>query len=250
MPERISIVIPVFNHKEALERALVSIASQTYADIEVIVVDDGSGEEMSVFFPDRRIRMGREDIRNKKQFRLLRQEHAGAPAARNYGFKESTGEYIIFWDADVTGAPTMLEKMHDALQEHPEASYAYSDFYFGKKLMRAQPYNSTTLQLYNSTHTTTLIRRNALVGISHAPWDESLKRFQDWDLWLTMSEQGKRGIHIPETLFRVASGGTMSRWLPSFAYKKPWRWLPGVRGLVKEYNRRQSIVQRKHGING
>ena len=98
---------------------------------------------------------------------------------------------MIFWDADVIAEPDMLQKMYQTLQDHPGASFSYSNFYFGKKSMPAQTFNLQALQARNFIHSTSLIRREAVVS-----WDESLKRFQDWDLWLTMAEQGKTGIWI------------------------------------------------------
>jgi glycosyltransferase involved in cell wall biosynthesis len=224
----ISIIIPVYNHKKALTKALVSIAAQTYKNIEVIVVDDGSKSE----------------IRNlKSEITLIRQENKGAPAARNAGFELSKGEYVIFWDADVVGEPEMLEKMVRALENNPEASFVYSNNYFGKKKMPSQQFNNVDIRQCNYIHSTSLIRRGAVVR-----WDESLKRFQDWDLWLTMSAQGKIGVWIDEYLFHIGTGGTMSSWLPKCAYKKPWRWLPGVSKKVKRYEEARDVVMRKHQI--
>ena len=226
----ISIIIPVYNHQAALERALASIELQTCTDMEIIVIDDGSLQKL-------------EAGSWKREISLVRQENKGAPAARNKGFELSKGEYVIFWDADVVGEPDMLEKMLQALEKNPEVSFAYSNFYFGKKKMQGQPFNSSTLKQNNYIHSTSLIRREAVVQ-----WDESLKRFQDWDLWRTMAEQGKSGIWVDEYLFHVDTGGTMSTWLPKCAYKKPWRWLPGIAGKVRKYEEARDVVLEKHGL--
>lgn len=229
---KISIIIPVYNHASALQKALDSIAMQTYKDFEVIVVDDGSDEEIG--------KLGNKEISKFRNFpiSLFREPHAGAPAARNFGFIKSKGEFVIFWDADVVGKPDMLEKMLKTLQNNPEASYAYSDFYFGFKKMPAGPFDGERLKKMNYIMTTSLIRREAFPG-----FDESLRRFQDWDLWLTMLKQGKKGIYIPEILFTVTPHkGGMSHWLPSFTYKKPWRWLPGIRARVDGYEATRQLV--------
>lgn len=227
----ISIIIPVYNHAKELNRALVSITMQTYKDIEVIVVDDGSAPAIS----------------NQKLAispQLIRQSHAGAPAARNRGLQSAKGKFVIFWDADVIGKPDMLEKMYQALQKNPTASYAYSDFRYGWKKMPARPFDGDTLKKNNYIHSTSLIRR---VVLSDKPWDESLKRFQDWDLWLTLLENNKTGMYVPECLFRVLPHrGGMSAWLPSFAYREPWRRVPWVREKVGEYEACRQIVLDKH----
>ena len=229
MEPLVSIIIPVYNHQEALMRALDSIEKQTHKNVEVIVVDDGSDEEV-----------------HSSQFlvQLIRQETGGAPAARNRGLQEAKGEYVIFWDADVTGEVDMLEKMVGVLQSDSKASFAYSNFRFGQKKMPAQQFNSSTIRQLNYIHSTSLIRRSDAIQ-----WDESLKRFQDWDLWLMMNERGKHGVWIDEYLFHVDTGGTMSTWLPSFAYKKPWCWLPGVRGRVSRYEQAKLIISKKHNLN-
>lgn len=239
MLPRISIVIPVYNQSKKLEQALDSIEKQTYRPLEVIIVDDGSVPPVDIrqFIVDPNMSL-----------RMISQKNGGAPSARNRGLQEATGEYVIFWDADVVGDLHMLKKMCDVLDAHPEKSYAYSDFYFGRKKMRAQPFHADTISHVNYIHTTSLIRRNDILELSPAPWDESLARFQDWDLWLTLLEHKKKGIYIPETLFHVAAGGTMSRWLPQFAYKSPWQFLPGIRSRVRLYHKAKEIVQRKHGL--
>ena|SRR3989338_3069106 len=231
----VSIIIPVYNQSQALAKALDSVFAQTYKNIEVIVVNDGSQEDVG------------EKIKRLKDYKIIfeRQEHTGANAARNRGFALSKGDYVIFWDADVVGEPDMLEKMMQALEGHPEASYAYSNFRLeqGKK-MKGQVFDAEALWQRNFIHTTSLIRRADFLG-----FDESIQRFQDWDLWLTMLEQGKSGVWIDEELFRIITKGAMSQWLPRFAYHAPWKYLPWVSGKVKAYEAAYGIIQSKHNIN-
>lgn len=225
----ISVVIPVYNHERELELALDSICRQTYKNVEIIVVDDGSEPSVKC------------KLSNIKCFH---QPHLGAPATRNRGFRESKGEYVIFWDADVIAEPEMLEKMIAALGAQIEASFAYSNFYFGRKKMPAQPFDICALKQKNYIHSTSLIRREAVI-----PWDESLKRFQDWDLWLTMAEQGKVGEWVPEYLFRILPRRSgMSSWLPAFAYKKPWKWLPIIAESVRLYGEAKQVIFDKHRL--
>lgn len=227
----ISIIIPVYNQSTALVKALDSIFAQTYKDIEVIVVDDGSVEEINIEY----------SILNIK---YIQQKHAGANTARNRGFAASKGDYIIFWDADVVGKPDMLEKMMRALAEHPETSYAYCNFCLEQgKLMKGRPFDAGALKKINFIHTTSLIRR-----ADFPLWDETMARFQDWDVWLTMLEQDKIGVWIPETLFRIITKGTISQWFPRFAYHVPWKYLPGIRRQVMDYEKAHEIIRRKHAF--
>jgi hypothetical protein len=131
-----------------------------------------------------------------------------------------------------------------ALATHPEAAYAYSSFVFGQKTFRVHDFDDAKLRQVNFIHTCTLIRRTQFPG-----FDEQLKKFQDWDLWLTMLTRGQRGVWIPEILFKVNEHyGLMSRWWPKFVYK-----LPGIgqgRGVdsIRRYRAAENIIRAKHGL--
>jgi len=230
--ELISIVIPHYNRPDALQKSLESIEKQTYKNVEVVVVDDGSdvGLRTSDF---------------GLQFQYYRQENRGAPAARNKGFELSKGEYVIFWDADLVAKPEILTRLVKALEGNPDASYAYCNYHYGFKAMPARAFDAQALKQRNYIHSSSLIRRKDAVR-----WDESLKKFQDWDLWLTMLGQGKRGVWVDEYLFRLLpSESGISDWLPRFAYYPPFKWLPGVCGKVKRYEEAREVIREKHEID-
>ena len=241
MQQLISIIIPIYNRVELLTPVLDSIKNQTYKNIEVIIVADGSTQIIPTGHQYPLINHKSEIINQ-----LIRQENKGAPSARNRGLEEARGEYVIFWDADVIGRPDMLEKMYNALQENEDVSYSYCNhisyiIYHISKKMSARKFDESKLRENNYIHSTSLIRRKDVIA-----WDESLKRFQDWDLWLTMAEQGKNGIWIDEYLFTVLGGGTMSGWLPRIAYRVPFKWLPGIFQKVRQYEKAREIIKQKH----
>lgn len=220
--------------------SLDSIAQQTYRPLEVVIVDDGSGESDSIKNKELRIK---EVLKNIPVI-LYRQENQGAPVARNKGCTLSQGEYVLFWDADIIGEPFMIERMYTALQKNSFASFAYSNFYFHGHQMRAQEFDFESLKKVNYITTMSLVRRKDFVG-----FDPALKRFQDWDLWLTMAERGKKGIWIDEYLYgSVPTKNGMSEWLPSFAYKAPWKYLPFFSSRVKKYEEAKKIILKKHGL--
>lgn len=112
--------------------------------------------------------------------------------------------------------------------------------------MKGIPFDVKVLTDHNFIMTTSLIRKEVF-----PLFDESLKRFQDWDLWLTLAKQGKEGIYIDEFLFRAMPkkfGIGISSWLPSFAYKKPWSSLPFFKKRVAAYNEAKAILVRKHQL--
>lgn len=236
----ISVIIPVFNHATALETSLVSLIEQSYRPLEVVIVNDGSTDGFEKLLPFL------QEFGEKNEFPLiiLNQENQGSSAARNRGFKKSSGEFVIFWDADTVGEKDMLAKMHQTLVDHPEAAYAYSRFKFGWKTMRSAPFNAEELKKINFIDTTSMLRRSAFVG-----FDENLKRFQDWDLWLTLLEKNQEGIFIPEVLFTKLTGERddikISTWLPSFMYKLPWK-----NKNMASYELAKKKIFEKHRLEG
>lgn len=240
----INIIIPIYNQAQKLDACLKSIFNQTFQDFSVIIVDDGSTDNLDEVLQPY---LNEGDI-GQCRLRVVRQKHAGSNTARNNGAKQATAEFIIFCDADIVMKPTMLEKMYRALQANPKAAYVYSPFRFGFKIFRLWPFSPEKLKQMPYIHTTSLIRRQDFPGFSlfggcSFGWDEKIQRLQDWDLWLTMLRQGKTGIWIPEVLFSVKGGGTKSRWLPSFAYK-----LFPNHPQVIAYNQAVKIIKEKHKI--
>lgn len=260
MPGKISVIIPVYNHTNALLLSLASLFNQTYTNFEVIVVDDGSEENLeSLIFSLQPSSQG-----NKPIINFIKQKHLGAAAARNRGLVEAKGDYVIFWDADTIARPEMLESLERQLSSHLNAGYAYSNYKFGFKTMYARPFDADELKKNNYIDTTSLIRRNSIPSsppplcgvpfvagqggrevLAQGPFDENLKRFQDWDLWLTLLEKNIKGIYVPQTLFKKITKGRKgySYWLPSFAYKlfKNFK-------RVQQYEAAKKIVLFKHHL--
>ncbi len=235
----ISIIIPVHNHASALARSLASLLAQSYRPLEVIIVDDGSTDNLSAVL-EKTIVNGL--LGQSIPVTVIHQAKSGASSARNAGAKLAKGDFLLFWDADTIAKPTMIRVMYDTLLKHPEAMYAYSQFVFGYKTMRSQPFRGADLKQTNFIDTTSLLRRSAFLG-----FDEALSRFQDWDLWLTLLEQGKVGIFIPQVLFKKLVGGRvgMSAWLPRFFYHLPWK----TRAVVA-YETARQIIAKKHHLSG
>lgn len=233
----ISIVIPCFNHAYILRRTFQGILAQTIPIKEIVVVDDGSSDH-----PERVV----ERFQDWLPIRVVRLDNnRGAPYARNVGANETSGRYILFLDADAELEPDALEKMEAALRDEPGASYAYSNFLWGSKAFRGIPFREDALKRRNFIHTSSLIRRDDFPG-----FDESLKKFQDWDLWLTMLERGKRGVWVDDVLYRIEPRGKegMSRWVPRILHRIPWDWIGIVPHEIQKYREAERIVKSKHGL--
>ncbi len=121
MNELISVIIPVYNVEKHLENCIKSILSQSYTDIEVILVDDGSKDSSGTICD----RFACEDSR----VRVIHKENGGVATARNTGIAEKKGEFYCFVDADDTVHPNYLLNMYNLIKEH-NADIAMSAYYF------------------------------------------------------------------------------------------------------------------------
>lgn len=232
----ISIIIPIYNQADKLRKTLDSINKQSLKDLEVIIINDGSSDNPEQVFTDFLT-----TTKTELTFSFFNQENKGAPAARNKGFRESKGEYLFFCDADAMLEANALEILLNTLIDNPGASYAYSSFKWGRKKFKGQDFDAKQLRQKPYIHTMSLIRRN---DFPENGWDENIKKFQDWDLWLTMLENNKVGIFVNQFLFTITPGGTISSWLPGFAYKV-LPFLPAV----KKYKAAMAIIYRKHQLS-
>lgn len=106
----ISIIIPVFNCGKYLDRCIKSVQQQTYSDWELVLVDDGSGDNSLEIIKG----YSKQDERIKYYHK---EKSEGAGPARNKGIEESSGEYIMFIDADDYMANNMLEKLYSTITE-------------------------------------------------------------------------------------------------------------------------------------
>jgi glycosyltransferase involved in cell wall biosynthesis len=232
----ISVIIPVFNQDEKLRCLLYSLLVQTYKHFEVIIVNDGSTDKSSEIAHFMKAKFSHAEI----DYKVIDQDNKGAPNARNHGFQASKGDLLFFCDADVVLDKNCFWEMTNALQNNPEAAYVYCSFKFGDKTFKLQDYDWKKLRQMPYICTMSMIRTK---DFPNTGWDEGLKKFQDWDLWLTVGDRGGKGVWINKILFSACAGGTMSSWLPSIAYKI-FPFLPSVR----KYKKAVRIVKEKHGL--
>lgn len=235
----VQIVIPMYNHAEALNECLSSLYKQTLSIDKIIVVNDGSTDD-----PEAVVKRWVD----KLPIVYISQQNAGACAARNRGFQEcrsEVGDFVMFCDADVVMKVECLQKMKKALDDYPEASFSYSSFMFGLKKFACGAFTAERLRKMPFITTTSLIRAHHFPG-----FDEALTKFQDWDLWLTMLSRGHPGVWVDEVLFSAtprASG--MSTWLPSFFYKMPWPIFGYIPDQIKKYRVGKQVIANKHGLS-
>ncbi len=202
MPD-VSIVIPAFNRVGFLTEAIQSCLAQTYSDIEVIVVDDGSTEDLEECMD----RLGKGLAHGV--LRYVKQPHLGADAARNRGLIESNGRFVQFLDSDDLLHPTKLEVERRLLLECPDLDMVFGlDEYFHNspgdmRILWNTPDLPRHLDRFlwdDSVWSTVspLWRRGALERIG--PWNEALVCWQDWEFHIRALCQGITYSCIPSVL--------------------------------------------------
>lgn len=196
MSIKYSVVIPLYNKEECIEKTIRSVLAQTVSDYEIVVVNDGS-KDKSVSIV--------EDIYDKR-IRIISQENQGVAAARNTGILNAKGQFVCFLDADDLWKEDFLRTVDDLIENFPEAkvfcpSYEVS---YGKRVIVPE-WKSVDLQedsLVNDffematgafwvTHSScAVVRKDALQEMEQLfPVGE--KVYEDFDFWLRLGARVK-----------------------------------------------------------
>ena len=147
----VSIIIPAYNTEKYIVKCLKSLQVQTYDNIEVIIVNDGSIDQtqniISAF------------IKTDKRFLLINQENAGVSSARNVGINVSTGNYLIFVDSDDYVAPDYVETLL-TLMKLGNNELVCADYY---KVKNGVVYSHST-----DTQNVDILSRNDAIDLLHS----------------------------------------------------------------------------------
>jgi len=180
----ISFIVPVYKKApEVLEKCLKSLRDMSYKRIEIIVVFDGTPEDVELTAIAKKY---------TPTDKILEIEHGGAPKARNAGAKLAIGAYLSFWDADCYAKPEMAKRWMDEFKS-TGADFVYSGYEFAghQQGVDGEPFDAYLLTCNNFIATMFPMRREIFPG-----FDETLKAGQDWDLWLSVTRAGARGSFI------------------------------------------------------
>ena len=180
----VSVIIPTYNRKNLLKRALHSASSQTFVPQEIIVVDDGSSDGTKDWVLER-----------FPYVRYIYQDNSGVSSARNAGIKEAKGSWIAFLDSDDEWMPDKLEKQEIAINDSKEAWLCHTNEIWIRNGVRVnqmkkhQKYGGDVfencLDICRISPSSALIKKEVfeMVGL----FDESLKVCEDYDLWLRIT---------------------------------------------------------------
>ena len=185
----VSVVIPTHNRRERLVRAIASVKRQTWPDVEIIVVDDGSND--GTFDCLKAMAVG------DCVLRVIRNEvPRGAAGARNQGIAAASGRWVAFLDDDDLWLPAKLERQVGLLKANSSAS-AVSCAFFSKAPLR----RPRIVRVNPDVTEQEMLKRNCLGGASVClasaqvlktigGFDATLRSRQDWDLWLRLFRAG------------------------------------------------------------
>lgn len=116
MKKKVSVIVPVYNADKYLSNCIDSILEQTYQNIEVIIIDDGSSDNSSSICDEYKKIDNRIDVYHN--------QNSGVSVTRNFGLNKATGEYVVFIDSDDICADTMIEKMVEAIEKEKDIDMA------------------------------------------------------------------------------------------------------------------------------
>lgn len=178
--QKVSIIIPTYNRSKLLAICLRSVLCQTHRNLEVLVVDDGSTDETASLLQS----LASSDPRLK----LLSQNHKGAQAARNLGYKASTGDFVSFLDDDDLWHPEKLEKHLAAFKPDMDGVICQTvwfrdwpgDHNFLFNVFDERDYLARFLSLDVIWQTAAPLWRRAFLD-QVGPWEERLTSGQDLD---------------------------------------------------------------------
>ena len=182
----IEAVITSFNQKSMICEAVESVCRQTIKPVRILVVDDGSTDEMSVSIlneleSDRGISVPLE---------VIRQPNGGVSAARNWGIRRTRSPFVLVLDGDDSLEPSFLEETSNLLIENPSLIAASSWLHtFGvlKAVVRPSGGDAAAFLSHNACPATHLLRRRAFLECGG--YDETMRSgFEDWDFFLNMLE--------------------------------------------------------------
>jgi glycosyltransferase involved in cell wall biosynthesis len=218
VPE-VSVVIPVYNRSGTIGRALQSVLAQTFCDVEVIVVDDGSSDSTADVVEevvDSRIRL------------IALGQNRGAAAARNRGVAAATGDYLAFLDSDDIWSPEKLAAQLAYHREHELGARASCTGYILEHAASASRQrripDQSVVNRYRMVDgcevcpgSTLLIPRTTFLQVGL--FDEGLRRLEDWD-WLIRYLANFSLAIVPEVLAEIAPSGYGDPHLVSAAAKR------------------------------
>jgi len=232
----VSVVIPTYNRGEFIHAAVASVLAQSYRNLEVIVVDDGSNDATASIL----------DAIDDPRLRYVRQENQGRSHARNVALRLAVGRYIAFLDSDDWYLPNKLALQVDYLEAHADVDMLYTASICvdeaGNPL--GHTYEATACgDIYAEvafflpvtiTLPTVMLRREVLDSVGL--FDERMERFEDTDLWRRIAKRHRVGtIAEPTCKVRTHADNTLRN-------QDPAKIVAAINYYIDKVNREDSDI--------
>jgi glycosyltransferase involved in cell wall biosynthesis len=186
--QSVSVIIPVFNRREMLARAVRSALDQTHADLEIVVVDDGSTDDIKSVL---------DEFDDKRILYVRHERNRGTPAARNTGMRCAHGEYVGFLDSDDEWFKNKVERQLSDLTERGDRyqiSYHALDVLddVSSRIVKRSTFSKKGVILHDALQSCCiglmqmLIRKDDIARVGE--FDERFWSHDDWDLLIRLSE--------------------------------------------------------------
>lgn len=200
MEDLVSIIVPAYNRGNRIINCLSSLVVQTYKNIEIIVVDDGSTDETCDIVNNFIIN----NSDNKKIY-YFKQNNAGAPTARNFGFSRSQGNFIVFFDSDDLMLENRISKQVESIKKN-NADCSACGFYYNSQngntyipaSLNNSPFESFIKRCIWGSTQSWMYKRYLVCKVNG--YDESLNCFQDTDLNFRILSLQPNVTILPEPL--------------------------------------------------
>ncbi len=187
----VSVIIPTYNRKDTIIRAIESVLNQKYKDTEVIIIDDGSVDNTEDI-----IKSLYNYLLKKDKIRYIRIKHSGVSKARNTGIKNARGEWIAFLDSDDEWLPDKLQKQMQYLDSSNYLICHTDEIWIkdGKRINQGKKHKKfegwffiPSLRMCLISPSSVVIHKDVFKNVGY--FDESFKVVEDYELWLRITSR-------------------------------------------------------------
>ena len=183
---KISVIIPTYNRKKTLARAIQSVINQSFSPFEILIIDDGSNDGTEEWVKD-----------NFQNIKYIYKNNHGVSSARNVGIENAHGDWVAFLDSDDEWLPNKLYEQVKAIDSNPEMKFFHTNEIWIRNGIRVNQMKKhkkyggyifeKCLDICRVSPSSVLIQKEVFDNIGI--FDESLRVCEDYDLWLRITSK-------------------------------------------------------------
>ena len=183
---KISVIIPTYNRKKTLARAIQSVINQSLSPIEILIIDDGSNDGTEEWVKE-----------NFQNIKYIYQNNRGVSSARNIGIENANGDWVAFLDSDDEWLPNKLHEQVKTIESNPKIKFFHTNEIWIRNGVRVNQMKKhkkyggyifeKCLDICRVSPSSVLIQKEVFDNIG--VFDESLRVCEDYDLWLRITSK-------------------------------------------------------------